>query len=275
MKPARFDYARATTMAEALRLAADHSPDARFLAGGQSLIAMLNMRLATPKLLIDIGAISEADYIRTSGDHVAIGCATRQADLERWPGLNDSLPLLARALPWIGHVQTRSRGTVCGSIAHADPSSELPLCLALLDGEVELRTHRRTRTVAGRSFFQGVLETARQSDELISEIRLPRTPPGTGTAFNEMAIRHGDFAIIAVGAIARADTISIAIGGGANRPEVRDWSLLDGAALDDALNDLAWSLDCQDDLHATAAYRRNLVRTLGRQTVEEALACRS
>ncbi len=275
MKPAPFDYVRPSEVGDVLDLLARHGPDARVLAGGQSMIAMLNMRVATPKLLVDIGALHDAAYIRDDGDRVAVGCMTRQAELERWPVLGRRLPLLAKALPWVGHVQTRSRGTVCGSIAHADPSSELPLCLALLGGEVVLRSRRATRTVGPRDFFAGALQTTRRDDEMISEVQFRAPSEKAGVAFHEMAIRHGDFAIVATGAVADADGVSFAIGGGGDYPVVKRLPLLDGDGLKDALNDLAWSLDCQDDLHATAAYRRHLIRVLGQRTIEEAIACRS
>lgn len=272
MKPAPFDYARPRTIAEATALAAEGGRDASYLAGGQSLIAMLNMRVATPKLLIDINRLDEGQYIRNGDNHIAIGCATRQAELENWPELSRMLPLVSKAIPWVGHLQTRSRGTVCGSIAHADPSSELPLCLAILDGEIELATRRRKRSIKARDFFVGALQTARRNGELITEVRFPIDPETTGTAFREFAIRHGDFAIVSAAVIARSDGLTIGIGGGSDRPIVRDWPLLEEAALDEALNELAWSIDCQDDLHATASYRRHLIRKLGKQAAKEALA---
>ncbi|MFY0613684.1 MAG: FAD binding domain-containing protein [Hyphomicrobiaceae bacterium] len=275
MKPAPFDYCRPGDMQEVLDLLARHGPEARILAGGQSMMAMLNMRVATPKILIDISALQSMDYIREAGDHIAVGCATRQVTLERWPGLHQKLPLIAKALPWVGHVQTRSRGTVCGSIAHADPSSELPLCLVLLGGQVVLRSRRKSRVMTAGDFFLGALQTIRRDDEVIEEVRLPVLPEATGVAFQEMAIRHGDFAIVAAGAIADADGVSIAFGGGADYPITKRLPLLEGEALKAALNALAWSFEFQDDLHATAAYRRHLVRMLGQKTIKEAVACRS
>ncbi len=270
MKPAPFDYLKPDTLDEAAALCQEFGSDGRILAGGQSLMAMLNMRLAAPSVLIDVSGLEEASYIRANQEHIAIGCATRQCELERWERLAEALPLIAQVMPWIGHSQTRSRGTVCGSLAHADPSSELPLCLALLDGQVVLRSGDQAREVSGRAFFKGLLQTACGVGELISEVRLPHVPAGHKTAFSEMAIRHGDFAIIAVGVIARPDGLTIAVGGATDRPEVRDWPLLGGAELEDALNEFAWALECSEDLHASASYRRHLIRTLGKKTVQEA-----
>ncbi len=273
MKPAAFDYQRADDLDEAAVALAEYGPDARILAGGQSLIAMLNMRLAEPKLLIDISQAASANYVRRDNGHIAIGCAATQASLERFPGLAELAPLVAKALPHTGHFQTRNKGTVCGSIAHADPSSELPLCAALLNADICLRRKKRTRTVMGRDFFTGLLQTMRKPDEVISEIRVPIAASGEAFAFREMALRHGDFAIIAVAVRASASAITIGIGGAADRPHVRDWPMLEGSALTDVLNALAWDLDCQDDAHASAVYRRHLIRELGRDAVEEARVC--
>ena len=150
MKPRPFDYVRPDTVDEAVALLAEHGDDARVLAGGQSLMAMLNLRLADPAVLIDIARIAELDAIRDLGDRIEVGAAVTQNKLLAWPELADKLPLLAAALPFVGHFQTRNKGTVCGSIAHADPSSELPLSLAALDGEVVLRSQRGTRMLAAR-----------------------------------------------------------------------------------------------------------------------------
>jgi 2-furoyl-CoA dehydrogenase FAD binding subunit len=275
MKPASFDYVRPSRIEEVLELIEQHGPDARILAGGQSLIAMLNMRVAKPRLLIDISGLRSAAYISDNGSSIAVGCATRQVELQRWQPLDRKLPLLAKVLPWIGHIQTRSRGTVCGSIAHADPSSELPLCMVLLEGQVVLRNRRRTRVISADEFFIGPLQTARLDGEMISEVRLPVLGDSAGVAFTEMSIRHGDFALVAVGAVAEPGGVRIAVGGAADRPVARTLPHISGDDLKDALNDFAWSLDCQDDLHATAAYRRHLVRTLGMQIVEEACRCQS
>ena len=179
-------------------------------------------------------------------------------------------PLLAKALPLLGHVQTRSRGTVCGSIAFADPSAELPLCLATLGGEAVLRSRAGTRILSAGEFQTGMLSTACREDEMVAAVRFPAAEQGAGYAFTEFARRHGDFAIVAVAVIARANGIRIGVGGVAEQPAVRDWPSLSGSALDDALNELAWSLDAADDAQASARYRRELVRGLGKRTVQAA-----
>jgi 2-furoyl-CoA dehydrogenase FAD binding subunit len=275
MKPAPFDYLRPQTVEEGLAALATHGETATVLAGGQSLMAMLNMRLAQPALLVDISRLSILDRITIEGDHLVVGAAVTQAALERWPGLAERAPLLAAALPWVGHFQTRNRGTVCGSIAHADPSGELPLCLAVLGGGVVLLSARARRTVTAERFFTGTLTTTRRVDELIESVRFPLKRPRAGYAFRELGLRHGDFAICAVAVVAEGEDVRIGIGGVADRPVVRELGALGNDALDDALNELAWDLGAADDAHATAAYRRGLVRALGREAIEEARSCRS
>ncbi len=270
MKPASFDYLRPDSPEEALAALAEAGEEARLLAGGQSLMAMLNMRLVQPALLIDIGRLAALDAIRLEADALAVGAAVTQGTLERRAGLAEEVPLLAELLPFLGHYQTRNRGTVCGSIAHADPSAELPLALVALEGSVTLRSARRRRTLAAAEFFAGMLTTARRADEMVEAVRFPRRRAGAGYAFREVALRHGDFALCAVAAIAEEKRLRLAVGGVADRPVARDLPLLDGAALDDALNDFAWALGGSDDAHASARYRRTLVRKLGRAALEEA-----
>ncbi len=274
MKPAPFDYLRPETPDEALAALAAQGEDARLLAGGQSLMAMLNMRLVQPSLLVDISRLDALDHIRVEGGSLSIGAAVTQATLEQRPSLPQEVPLLALVLPWLGHYQTRNRGTVCGSIAHADPSAELPLALVALGGEVVLRSRRRRRVVAAADFFTGTLSTARRPEEMIEAVRFPLRPAEAGYGFREMALRHGDFALCAVAAVATEAGLRVAVGGVADRPVARDWPLLAGSALDDALNDFAWELGARDDAHATASYRRSLVRKLGRQVAGEAMSCR-
>jgi 2-furoyl-CoA dehydrogenase FAD binding subunit len=276
MKPRRFDYVRPDTVAEALALLAQYGEDAKVIAGGQSLMAMLNLRLLEPALLIDIARLAELDFIKVTGDKVEVGAAVTQNRLKDWPELAAKLPLLARALPFVGHFQTRNRGTVCGSIAHADPSSEIPLSLATLGGEVVLRSRRGTRTLAAADFQRGMLQTAREPDELITAVRFP-VHAGARVAFREIARRHGDFAMIAVAAWvqggARGGTVKVGIGGVADRPAVRSLSLDGVDAAKAAFEALAWELEGYDDIHATARLRRDLLRRVGPAVVEEALQC--
>lgn len=274
MKPPRFDYVRAASVEEAIDVLTEHGEDARVLAGGQSLVAMLNMRLLAPEVVVDVSRVPALAMITRTGDAVEIGAAVTQAAAQRFEDLASHLPLVARALPFVGHDQTRARGTVCGSIAHADPSSELPLCLAALDGEVVLHSARGTRVMAAADFQRGMLTTACAADEMIAAVRFPLHTPGDGCAFTELGIRHGDFAIVAVAVLANAARMRVAIGGCSDRPHVVELPPLAGDALADAMNALAWSLPFDDDRHASARYRRDLVRILGRRTVEAAIRCR-
>ena len=275
MKPPRFDYVRPASVEEAIEVLAEHGDDARVLAGGQSLVAMLNMRLLAPEVIIDVSRVPELATIARTGDTIEIGAAVTQAAVQRFDGLAVHLPLIARALPFVGHYQTRARGTVCGSIAHADPSSELPLCLAALDGEVVLRSSRGTRVLAAADFQRDVLTTACEPDEMIVAVRFPLHTPGAGCAFTEFGIRHGDFAIVAVAVVANATRVQVGVGGCSDRPHVVSLPPREGDALAGELNALAWSLPFDDDHHASARYRRDLVRNLGRKTVEAAIRCRA
>ena len=275
MKPARFDYLRAGTLAEAHATLASDGDDARILAGGQSLLPMLSMRMARPKVLIDIMHLPELAKIEADANAIRIGASVQQAKLLAWPELHERQPLLAAALPWVGHAQTRSRGTVCGSVAHADPSAEIPLVLLALKGAIHLSSRQKQRRVPAVDFFTGIMSTARNDDELIEGIEAPCRTPGHGYAFREFGRRHGDFAIVACAAVAQADGVRLAIGGVADCPTVRDYPDLTGTALDDALDGFAWELDARDDLHATGSFRRNLVRQLGRAVIEEARRCRA
>ena len=275
MKPAPFDFVRAETLEEALSALAEAGDEARVIAGGQSLVPMLNMRLARPKVLVDIMGLADLNHIHETKGRIEIGAGVRQATLGRWPALPEKLPLVAAALPWIGHAQTRSRGTVCGSLAHADPSAELPLSLLVLGGEVRLRSRRKKRTVAARDFLLGMMATAVEPGEMIEAVSLPVHAPGTGVAFKEVARRHGDFAIVACAAVAGpVGTCRLAVGGVADVPQLVDLPDPDSPDFDDAINEFAWSLNAREDLHATARYRRELVRRIGRATIEEAIRCR-
>lgn len=275
MKPAAFDYIRAESLDEALAALAAHGAEARVIAGGQSLLPMLNMRLARPQVLVDIMCLGALRPLRREGDAIVVPAGVRQAELLAWPDLPALLPLLAAALPHLGHVQTRSRGTVCGSAAHADPSAEIPLCLVALGGEIHLRSRRKARRVAAADFFTGMMATDKADDELIEAVSFPVAPPGSGFAFREFSRRHGDFAIVGCAACVTADRVELTVCGVADRPERRSWPPLSGSALDDALNAFAWELDAREDLHASARLRRDLVRSLGRAVIGEADRCRA
>jgi 2-furoyl-CoA dehydrogenase FAD binding subunit len=275
MKPASFDYVRCDTVDEALELVEQHGDEARVMAGGQSLMAMLNMRLVRPSIVVDIAELDDLRYVKENPGHVEIGATTTQAELEAWPKLKAQLPLIAAAIPHVGHFQTRHRGTVCGSLCHADPSSELPLCLATLGGEVVLRSRRRKRVVAADQFQLGLLSTAKRPDELMIAARYPAALAGFGYAFREISRRHGDFAIVALAAMVGGGKIRLGVGGVEDKPVVREWDKLDDSELPNALNDFAWDLGGSDDIHATARYRREMVRRLGRKVIEEARQCAS
>ncbi len=270
MKPRQFDYVRADTAQEAAELLAQHGDAARILAGGQSLMAMLNLRLLEPTVLIDISRIAELSAIREVDGKVEVGAAVTQNQLLAWAGLQQKLPLLAAALPFVGHFQTRNKGTVCGSVAHADPSSEIPLSLATLEGEVVLRSRGGTRVLPAREFQRGMLTTARRPDEMVAAVRFP-VQSSRRVAFREMARRHGDFAIVAVAAVVRGNTVRLGVGGMAGRPATREFAA--GADLRDAINALAWELEGYEDMHASSRMRRDILRRLGPVVIEEALRC--
>jgi len=273
MKPPRFDYVRAATLAEAHAVLAAEGGDAHVIAGGQTLVPLLSMRLARPKVLVDIMRLAELTRLEEEDGVIRVGAAVRQAELLSWPRLTTRQALLAAALPWVGHAQTRSRGTVCGSVAHADPSAELPLVLLALGGSVTLSSRRRRRTLAADQFFLGLMSTARREDELIAAVSFPTAKPGHGYAFREFARRHGDFAIVACAAVVTRASTRLAVGGVADRPVARDWGDISGDVLEAALNELAYDLDARDDMHATARFRRDLVRRLGQATIAEARLC--
>ena len=270
MKPPPFDYLRAESINEALAALHQHGGDARVLAGGQSLVPMLNMRLTRPSVLVDIMRIAALGDITTQRNELIVGAAVRQATMQQRLGLANDVPLLAASLPWVGHWQTRARGTICGSVAHADPSAEIPLCLTALGGTIRLRSRRKQRTVPAETFFAGTMLIDKEDDEMIEAVTFPMRRPNTGYAFAEVGRRHGDFAMVACAAMVDLARIRLAVGGVADRPTVQTFPLLEGSALDDALNAFAWALEARDDLHATARYRRDLVRQLGRQVIEAA-----
>ena len=274
MKPRPFDYIRPDTIEEAVALLAEYGEGARILAGGQSLVPMLNLRIVDAEALVDVSRIGALDVIRDHGDTIEVGAAVTQNKLIAWPQLKQKLPLVAAALPHVGHFQTRNKGTVCGSIAHADPSSELPLTLALLGGEVVLKSQRGERMLAANEFQKDMLTTARAPDELIAAVRFPVANGKwieRGVAFREVARRHGDFAIVAVAALAEnKNAVRLGVGGMTGKPAVRRIAAKESTA---AIAAWADELEGYEDLHASAAMRRDLFRNLAPLAIEEAIRC--
>lgn len=270
MKPRPFDYVRPQTVEEAMALLAAYGDDARILAGGQSLIPMLNLRLIEADVLIDVSRVAALDAICDLGHAVEVGAAVTQSKLMAWPPLVEKLPLVAAALPFVGHFQTRNKGTVCGSIAHADPSSELPLVLAALGGEVVLRSQKDgERLLAAGDFQRDMLATARAADELIAAVRFP-VQAGCGVGFREVARRHGDFAIVAVAAVAEPIAVRLAVAGMSGRPQVRLLAGNSSEGLAEAVQSWAGELEGYDDLNASAAMRRDLFCNLAPHVVAQA-----
>jgi carbon-monoxide dehydrogenase medium subunit len=200
MKPPTFDYRRPASLAEAAALLARHAGDAKLLAGGQSLVPLLNFRLLRPGLLIDINRLAELDFIHEEDGELRIGALVRHHKLETSPLVAARYPVLAAAMAYVAHLAVRNRGTIGGSLAHADPAAELPMLAVLLDAEIRTDSAAGRRTHAARELFRGPLETALGGDEIITEVALPALPPRTGWGFAEVATRHGDFAIAAVAA---------------------------------------------------------------------------
>jgi CO/xanthine dehydrogenase FAD-binding subunit len=288
VKPSAFDYVRADTLAEALSVLADVELDARVLAGGQSLVPLLNMRLARPKTLLDVNGVPGLDALEmrndAEGTWLEVGALVRQRALERYAGKTLRARLLHAALTHIGHPQTRNQGTVGGSLAHADPSAELPLVLTTLGGRVFLRSTRGERQVPAEEFFQSFFTTALQPDELLLKSAWQLPAPRAGVAFREFRRRHGDFALVATACLLEIDSerrvqkIRLGISGVADKPLLvpeaaglvgEQWEQARVRALSEVV---AARLDLEDDIQASAAYRRQLATVALRQSLEAAYA---
>ena len=283
MKPAPFEYVAARSAGEAIEVLARHGEDAKVLAGGQSLVPMLNMRLARPAMVLDINRAGEMDHLSEKDGALAVGALVRQRTLERWAAAR--CPLMAEALRSIGHTAIRTRGTVAGSIAHADPASELPALLLCLDGAVVARGVRGERVIPAGELFVAPLTTRLRPDELLAEVRFTLPRPETGWGFAEVARRHGDFALVgavallwrgADGAVAGARLAFFGAGQTAVRAPAAE-ALLVGrdptaGRLRDAARAAAGALSPDSDLHATARYRKRVARTLTERALTDALA---
>ena len=273
MKPAPFAYHKARSLEDAVAQLAAHK-DARLLAGGQSLIATLNMRLSSPTLLIDINGIGGLDRIELKGDIVEIGALVRHAQAERSDVIARHAPLIARALPHIAHPAIRNRGTLGGSVAFADPAAELPACLLALGGEVEASGSKGKRTIKADDFFKGLFETALAPDEILTALRLSTAKADTRIGFAELARRHGDYAIVGLAASARADGKKLAdvrlayfgVGDIPLRPRKAEAALMQGS-VEDAV--AALDLAPNDDVQATAMTKRHLAGVLLRRVAKQ------
>jgi CO/xanthine dehydrogenase FAD-binding subunit len=283
MKPAPFDYVRPGSLAEACDLLAGDE-DARLIAGGQTLVPMLAMRLARPAKLIDILRLPELAGIRAEKGAVVVGATTRQAQAERDPIVAAGVPMLARVLPWVGHPPTRNRGTIGGSIANADPSAEIPLAAVTLGAEIMLATPVGPKSMAADDFFIGPMVTSIGPGECISAIRFPVWPHRRiGIGFFEISARRSDFAFVAAAAQVALDEegrcieVALGLGGVCDRPLRLDVASLVGTELDaasvkDAVNAASTALDAMSDLHASATYRRRVAVTLCIRALEQARA---
>jgi len=281
MKPCAFQYFAPATVQEAIRLLEQH--DAKILAGGQSLIPIMNFRLARPEALIDINGIQELDYIREDGGELAIGALTRQRDVELSPLVRRKCPLLAEAISHVGHSTIRNRGTIGGSVAHADPSAEIPLVVTALDGTVKVIGPDGEATFKPRDFFVTYLTTALEPAQMLAEIRVPVLAEGTGWSFMELSRRAGDFAIVAVAVILSLNgnicrEACIALGGVAPTPvrarlaeEALGGAKISDQSLEQAAKLAIEATDAESDYHASADYRRDMTRVLVRKALQDAL----
>jgi CO/xanthine dehydrogenase FAD-binding subunit len=259
MKPVAFRYERPETVAEALALLAEHGPDAKVLAGGQSLVPALNMRLVRPAVVVDVNRVAGLDDASAQNGSVGVDALVRQAD----PRVA-SIPLVSDCLPHIGHVVTRNRGTVCGSITHADPAGELPLAIAVLGGSVLARSARGEREIPAREFFLGHFTTALAPDELVVATLWPSPRKGAGWAFAELSQRHGDFALCMAAALVEGEELTVGVGSVADRP------LVLSVDADKPGESAASQVEPFGNLHASAEYHRHLVRVLVDRVVARA-----
>jgi len=264
VKPRSFDYVRAKSLAEALAALSRHGAEARIIAGGQSLVPLLNMRMASPALLVDIGALSELKGISLQDGWLRIGALTRQVEAERSPDIAKHAPLLAKALPHIGHFAIRNRGTIGGSIALADPAAELPACLLALGGEVEIEGAKGKRTVKADDFFKDLYETALGPGDVLTAIRVPAAAKDARAGFGELARRHGDFAMAGVAASrqnANVRLVFFGVGSTPTRARQAEAAFVAGS-LEEAVAALDRDLDPPDDIHSSGAVKKHLAKTL-------------
>jgi CO/xanthine dehydrogenase FAD-binding subunit len=283
MKPAPFSYVAPDTVEEVLAVLEEHGDEAKVIAGGQSLMPLLAMRLARPAHLVDLNGIASLDGIEDRGAVVAVGATTRERAAERSKLVAAQIPVLAEALPFIGHVSIRNRGTVGGSLAHADASAELPAVAVLTEAEMVVRSSRAERVVPADDFFISHFTTSLADDECLIEVRVPATAPATGWSFQEVARRHGDFALVAAAAmvtldasraIAAARICMIGVADRPVRPRDVEAALAGSPVAPDtfaaAATDAARDLEPASDIHGSGAYRRHLAGVTVRRALTAA-----
>lgn len=281
MKPAPFAYAKARSIEDAIKLLGEHI-DAKLLAGGQSLMATLNMRLSAPSLLIDLNGISDLDGIALKDGAIEIGALARHAAVMTSDTIAKHAPLIAMAMPHIAHPAIRNRGTIGGSIAFADPAAELPACFLALNGEAEIVGTNGKRRVKADDFFQGLYETSIGHDDILSAIRLPAATPDMRYGFAELSRRHGDYAIVGLAAAARADGASLkdvrlayfGVGLTPVRADKAEAAVASGN-IDEAVEALASDLDPSDDIQETGAVKKHLAGVLLRRVAAQMMGGRT
>jgi carbon-monoxide dehydrogenase medium subunit len=281
VKPAPLRYSRPGSLAEALAILDSLGEDGKVLAGGQSLVPLLSMRLAAPEHLVDINRLAELSYVRVEDGQVRVGALARHADVLADPAAAAAQPLLAKALRFVAHAAIRNRGTTVGSIVHADPAGEMPAVLAVLDGTVRVARQGGERLVPTAEFFLGPLESAVEPGELATEALFPVLPPGAGTGFAEVSRRRGDYAVCGVAATVRLDTggritqaraAYLSVGPSPLVLDLTDAAAAGGTDGFSAAADLARQrIDPEPDIHASADYRRHLAGVLTRRALQEAL----
>jgi carbon-monoxide dehydrogenase medium subunit len=273
MKPAPFRYLAPAVLEEALECKRAEGDDAKFLAGGQSLVPAMNFRLAQPAVLIDLNRLPGLDHVRAEGGGLRIGALARHRAIERDALVARDAPLLAEAAPHVAHPQIRNRGTLCGNLAHADPASEFPAAMLALGARMRARSSRGERWIAAGDFFQGVFTTALATDEMLIEVEVPRLPPRTGTAFLEVARRRGDYAIVGVAAVVTLDAA-----GGLAQARVALCNvgatpvLVAVSGLEAAPGEVQPKIDPPANVHASAGFRRHLAGVLTRRALAAAHA---
>jgi CO/xanthine dehydrogenase FAD-binding subunit len=283
VKPPKFDYHAPASVDEALSLLERYGGDAKILAGGQSLVPLLNFRLSRPAALIDLNRIPALAYIRSQDGEVRFGAMTRQRTIEFSPVVAERVPLLTEATRWVGHLPIRSRGTIGGSIAHADPSAEYPAVLSALEGSVVARGPKGERTVTAGELFLSYLTTSLAADEILVEVRLPAMPARAGYAFEELARRHGDFALVGIAAVIaregeRCTLARLATSGTGPVPvrlreaeQILERDGLGEAAIEAAGRRASELVEPDADIHASADYRRHLTGVLTTRAIKRAL----